>query len=328
MPTVLIGAEPIRDQPGPFRTVLEAAGFRVVDPPTRERLTEANLLEWLPQCDSIIAGGESISARVIEAAPGLRAIARTGVGYDAVDVPAASARKIAVSITPGTNQESVAEQTFALLLALTKDVLAHDRTIRQGSWVRSPLPRPLRGLTMGIVGLGRIGQAVATRAVAFGMKVIAFEPTVNREFNERYGVRPVGFAELLAEADVVSLHLPLVEGTRGLFDRSTFARMKPGALLLNTSRGGLIVEPDLVEALRSGQLGGAGLDVFHREPPEADNPLWALPNVVLTPHMAGVDTRSMADMAEMAARTLVELHEGRWPGHCVVNPEVAPGWKW
>jgi phosphoglycerate dehydrogenase-like enzyme len=250
------------------------------------------------------------------------------VGYDAVDVAAASARKIAVTITPGTNQEAVAEQAFALLLALSKDVLAHDRTIRQGSWVRSPLPRPIRGLTMGIVGLGRIGQAVATRAIAFGMRVIAYEPAENREFNERHGITPVGFETLLAESDVVSLHLPLIEGTRGLFDRSTFARMRPGALLINTSRGGLIVEADLVEALRSGQLGGAGLDVFHREPPEADNPLWALPNVVLTPHMAGVDTKSMADMAEMAARNLVDLHQGRWPGHAVVNPEIAPGWKW
>ena len=328
MPTVLIGAEPIRDQPGPFRTILEAAGFRVLDPPTRTKLTEADLLEWLPRCDSIIAGGETISAPIIAASPALRVIARTGVGYDAVDVGAASARGIAVATTPGTNQEAVAEQAFALLLGLVKDVPIHDRAIRLGSWVRSPLPRPLRGQTMGIVGLGRIGQAVATRAVAFGMKVVAFEPVENREFNERHGITRVSFEALLAASDVVSLHLPLVEATKGLFDRSTFARMKPGALLINTSRGGLIVEVDLVEALRSGQLGGAGLDVFDREPPPADNPLWALPNVVLTPHLAGVDTRSMADMAEMAAQTVVDLHQGRWPGHCVVNPEVAPGWRW
>ncbi len=328
MPTVLVGSEPIRHQPGPYRTILEAAGFEVVGPPHQGRLTEADLLEWLPRSDAIIAGGETIPGSIIAASPGLRVIARTGVGYDAVDVAAASARKIAVTITPGTNQEAVAEQTFALLLALVKDITTHDRAIRQGTWVRTPLPRPLRGLTMGIVGLGRIGQAVATRAIAFGMKVIAFEPVENRPFNERHGITPVTFETLLAESDVVSLHFPLVEPTKGLFNRATFAKMKPGALLINTSRGGLIVEADLVEAIRSGRLGGAGLDVFNHEPPEPDNPLWSLPNVVLTPHLAGVDTRSMADMAEMAAQIIVDLHQGRWPGHCVVNPEVAPGWTW
>ena len=265
----------------------------------------------------------------MEAAPRLRAIARTGVGYDAVDVEAATARKIAVTITPGANQEAVAEQTFALLLGLVKDVASSDREIRGGIWNRSPLPRPRSaGGRLVIVGMGRIGRAVATRAVAFGMRVVAFELVADPEFDARYGITRVSFDELLAVSDVVSLHLPLLEATRGLFNSSTFSKMKPGALLINTSRGGLIVEADLVEALRSGHLGGAGLDVFQREPPEADNPLWSLPNLVLTPHLAGVDTRSMADMAEMAARTLVELYQGRWPAHCVVNPEVAPGWKW
>jgi D-3-phosphoglycerate dehydrogenase len=328
MPTVLIGAEPIRHQPGPFRTLLERAGFQVVDPETRDRLTEPDLLEWLPRCDSIIAGGETLSSAIIEAAPKLRAIARTGVGYDAVDVEAATARKIAVTITPGANQEAVAEQTFALLLALVKDVCQHDRAIRAGEWSRSPLPRAVRGRTLGIVGLGRIGRAVATRALAFGMPVVAFEPSPGPDFDARHGIRRVGFDDLLAESDVISLHLPLVDATRGLFDRSTFAKMRPGAILINTARGGLIVEPDLVEALRSGHLAGAGLDVFGLEPPMPDNPLWGLPNVVLTPHLAGVDEQGMASMAEMAARCLVELYEGRWPSECVVNPEIAPGWRW
>ena len=188
MPTVLLGAEPIRHQPGPFRTLLENAGFRVVAPLTTSRLTDADLLEWLPRCDSIIAGGETISGPIIAASPNLRAIARTGVGYDAVDVAAATSRQIAVTITPGANQDAVAEQTFALLLALVKDVVKHDRSIRSGVWDRSPLPRPIRGRTMGIVGMGRIGRAVATRSVAFGMRVVAFEPTPDPEFDARYGI--------------------------------------------------------------------------------------------------------------------------------------------
>jgi D-3-phosphoglycerate dehydrogenase / 2-oxoglutarate reductase len=328
MPTVLLGSEPIRNQPGPFRTLLEGAGFQVIDPAAVTKLTEADLCELLPRCDAIVAGGETLSSSIMDAAPRLRAIARTGVGYDAVDVEAASARKIAVTITPGANQESVAEQTFALLLGLAKDLILHDRNLRNGAWARTLLPRPIRGLTLGLVGMGRIGRAVATRAIAFGMKVVAFDTITDSEFDAKHDIKRVDFHELLALADVVSLHLPIVEATRGLFNASTFAKMKPGAVLINTSRGGLIVEADLVEALHSGHLAGAGLDVFQHEPPEPDNPLWSLPNVVLTPHMAGVDERAMATMAEMAAQCLVDLFQGRWPAACVVNPEVAPGWKW
>jgi D-3-phosphoglycerate dehydrogenase len=329
MPTVLIGSEPIRHKPGPFRTLLESAGFRVVDPVVESKMSEADLIEWLPGCDAIVAGGETISSTVLDACPGLRGIARTGVGYDAVDVEAATRKRIAVTITPGANQKAVAEHAFALLLALAKDVLRQDRLIRSGSWVRSPLTRPIRGKTMGIIGLGRIGRAVSVRALAFGMTVVAFDPVGDHEeFNSRHGIERVEFDELLATSDVVSLHLPLVEATRGLFDASVFGRMKPGSILINTARGGLIVEPDLIEALRSGHLAGAGLDVFDHEPPPADHPFWNLPNVVLSAHMAGVDELAMSDMAEMAARCLVDLHQGRWPAECVVNPEVAPDWRW
>ena len=325
MPTVLIGAEPIRRQPGPYRTLLETHGFEVIDPVAESKLTEANLLEYLPGCDAIIAGGESISARIIDACPKLRAIARTGVGYDAVDLAAATRRNIAVTITPGANQDAVAEHTFGLLLALAKNVIRFDRDIRAGQWARTILTRPLRGRTMGVVGFGRIGKSVAVRAIAFGMNVLAYDPSLTFASN---GIRRVEFDELLAESDVVSLHLPFSEATRGLFNRDLFARMKPGAILINTARGQLIHEPDLIEALQSGQLAGAGLDVFDREPPPPDHPLWALPNVVLSPHMAGIDTLAMEDMATMAAWCIVELAQGRWPSQCVVNPEVAEGWAW
>jgi D-3-phosphoglycerate dehydrogenase / 2-oxoglutarate reductase len=329
MPTVLIGAEPIRRKPGPYRTLLEAAGFQIVDPAAEFKLSETDLLKYLPGCDAVVAGGETYSASILAACPNLRGIARTGVGYDAVDLEAATRQNIPVTITPGTNQDSVAEQAFALLLALSRDVVPHDRAIRSGSWVRTLLPRPIRGKTMGIVGLGRIGRSVAARALVFGMKVVAFDPVGDHEgFTSKHGIERVDFDDLLARSDVVSLHLPFAESTRGLFNRSVFARMKPGSLLINTARGGLIVEPDLLEALESGHLAGAGLDVFDREPPPTEHPFWALPNVVLTPHMAGVDERSMADMAELAARCIVDLYEGRWPAHCVVNPEVAPGWRW
>jgi phosphoglycerate dehydrogenase-like enzyme len=287
-------------------------------------LRKDDLLEWLPGCDAIIAGGEKITAEIMDASPRLRVIARTGVGYDAVDVPAATARKIPVTITPGANHESVAEQTFALILALVKDLRAHDHSIRAGEWIRTPLPRPLRGMTIGLVGLGRIGRAVAVRARAFGMRVIACDPLIPDEPD----IEMVGFESLIQEADIVSLHLPITPETLGLFDRSVFASMKPGALLINTARGGLVVEPDLIKALESGQVGGAGLDVFGSEPPAPDNPLWSVPNLVLTPHMAGLDTLAMSEMARMAALCIADLHQGRWPVESVINPEVAPGWRW
>jgi D-3-phosphoglycerate dehydrogenase / 2-oxoglutarate reductase len=327
MPTVLITPEPLRNQPGPFREILEAAGFRCIDFHGEQVPREASLRALLPEVDAIIAGSELLSASVLASAPKLRVIARTGVGYDAVDVAAATARKIAVVITPGTNHESVAEQAFALLLALTRNIVNYDRMIRAGGWDRV-LVRPIRGKTLGLVGLGRIGRAMATRAVAFGMRVLAHDPVADHDFDARHGLSRHAFEELLGASDVVSLHLPLLPETRGLMNRRTLALMRPGSYLINTSRGGLVVEADLAESLASGHLAGAGLDVLNNEPPEPGNPLVGLPNVVLSPHMGGIDTKGMADMAELAARCVVSLYRGEWPQGCVVNGELADGWRW
>jgi phosphoglycerate dehydrogenase-like enzyme len=327
MPLALIGASPIRHQPGPFRNVLHAGGFQTVDPDGDDVLTESQLFASLPNCEAIVAGGERISASLIEASPKLRVIARTGVGYDAVDVAAATARKIVVTITPGTNHDSVAEQAFALLLGVARRVAINDRIIRAGGWDRT-IVRPLRDATIGLVGLGRIGRAMVPRARAFGMRVLAHDELLDPAFDAQHGIERRPFEALLAESDVVSLHLPLTDATRNLIDARRIALMKPGAILINTSRGGLVDEQALYRALTSGHLAGAGLDVFQVEPTAADHPLIALPNVVSSPHIAGVDERSMADMAEMAARCIVDLHEGRWPGQCVVNPELGPNWSW
>jgi phosphoglycerate dehydrogenase-like enzyme len=328
MPTVLIAPSPLRNQEGPFREILKAAGFDFIDPSGDHTLTESDLREALPKTDAMVAGGERITAELVALAPRLRAIARTGVGYDAVDVAAATARKIPVMITPGTNQESVAEQTFALLLALTRNVVNNDRIIRAGGWDRT-LPAPLRGKTLGIVGIGRIGRAVATRGLAFGMQVVTCDPVAgDTEFEARHGIRRLGFEELLQESDVVSLHLPLIPTTQGLMNRVTLAMMRPGSYLINTARGGLIVEADLAKSLSTGHLAGAGLDVLNHEPAEPGNPLLSLPNVVLAPHIGGIDTKSMADMAELAARCIVRLAQGEWPEGCVVNDELKDGWRW
>lgn len=327
MPTVLISPEPLRQQPGTFRQVLEAAGFDCLDLPPGPTATEAQLRATLPKVDAMLAGSEWLTAELFDIAPRLRVIARTGVGYDAVDVAAATARRIPLTITPGANQGSVAEQTFSLLLALTRNIVNNDRLIRDGGWTRA-LVQPLRGKTLGLVGLGRIGRAVASRALAFEMSVIAYDPLSDPEFDARLGIARRSFQQLLAEADIVSLHLPLVPETRGLINRDTLARMRPGSILLNTSRGGLVVEADLAQSLVSGHLSGAGLDVLNSEPPEPGNPLLPLSNVVLSPHLGGIDSKGMSDMAELAARCIVTLYQGRWPEGCVVNNELAPGWRW
>lgn len=327
MPTVLISPEPLRQQPGAFREVLEAAGFECLDLPPGPTATEAQLRETLPKVDAMLAGSERLTGALFDLAPRLRVIARTGVGYDAVDVAAATARKIAVAITPGTNQESVAEQMFSLLLALSRNIVNNDRTIREGGWSRT-LVQPLRGKTLGLVGLGRIGRAVASRALAFGMRVLAYDPVADPEFDARLGIGRRSFEDLLAESDVVSLHLPLAPETRGLINKETLARMRPGSYLINTSRGPLVVEADLAASLASGHLAGAGLDVFNVEPPEPGNPLLGLPNVVLSPHLGGIDLKGMSDMAALAARCVVDLSQGRWPMGCIVNEEIAEGWRW
>jgi D-3-phosphoglycerate dehydrogenase len=322
MPIAFIGPEPIRRQPGRYREILDAAGFELIYPEGDGTTTEAQLRELLPDADLVMAGSERYSAEILALAPRLKVIARTGVGYDAVDVPAATSRGIAVTIAPGTNQESVAEQAFGLLLALTRKIAYYDRAIRDGRWERDVVS-PIRGKTLGLVGLGRIGRAMVPRALAFGMNVVAFDATGDEAFDLKHGLRRLMFEALLAEADVVSLHVPATPETRGLINRESLAKMKPGAILLNTARGPLVVEADLLDALNSGQIAGAGLDVFDPEPPKPENPLLRHPNVVSSPHVAGIDSKSMDDMATLAAECMVDVARGIWPIPCMVNPELA-----
>jgi D-3-phosphoglycerate dehydrogenase len=327
MPSVLIGPYLLRNVPGRFRDVFVEAGFEVIDPIGGFALSADELLPYLPRIDAMLAGGERMTSELLAIAPRLRAIARTGVGYDLIDLAAASAHRVAVTITPGTNQESVAEQALAHILALARRIVSNDRVIHGGGWDRA-LVTPVRGMTLGLIGMGRIGRAVATRAQAFRMRIVAFDTVLHDEFDRRHGIQRLPLDELLAGSDMVSLHLPLTDATRGMVNREFLARMRPGSYLINTSRGGLVVETDLRDALVSGHLAGAGLDVLNHEPPEPGNPLLGLPNVILSPHIAGTDLQSMADMAEMAATTIVELSHNRWPTDCVVNSELRDGWKW
>jgi D-3-phosphoglycerate dehydrogenase len=325
MPTVLVTPREVARFEPRYADVFAAAGWTVAYPPPADANlpTREELYAALPGVSAVIAGSEPYNAELFAAFPGLRVVARVGVGYDSVDVPAATAARVAVTVAPGTNHESVAEHTFALLLACTRHIPVRNALIHAGGWPRH-FSLPLRGRTLGLAGLGRIGRAMVHRAAAFGMDVIGYDPLPA----DVPGVERVTFDELLRRSDFLSLHLPLTPGTRQVMNAAAFERMKPGAVLLNTSRGGLVCEPDLVAALESGHLGGAGLDVLEQEPPPADHPLFGRPNVILTPHAAGVDTQSLGDMARSAAEAIVAIHRGDWPAEKVVNADVRPGWSW
>jgi phosphoglycerate dehydrogenase-like enzyme len=301
------------------------AGFEPVDPPPHENTGELSpgcVAELLPTCDGMIAGSEKLDGALFAKCPNLKIIARTGVGYDAVDVASARERGIAVTITPGANQESVAEQAFGLLFGLTRRIVVNCADIATGGWNRS-MPIPIRGKTLGLVGLGRIGQAMVPRARAFGMNVIGYDPVISAA-NAPEGVSVRSLDEVIEGSDILSLHVPMTPDTRHLVRAETIIRMKRGVILINTARGGLIRETDLVAALESGQIGGACLDVTDPEPPLADNPLRRMSNVILSPHLGGIDTLSMDDMANMAARCVVESLRGQTPVECLV-PELRLG---
>ena len=264
---------------------------------------------------------DPIPAALLEAAPRLRVVANIAVGYDNIDVPAATRLGILVTNTPGVLTESTADFTFTLLLATARRVVEADAFVRAERWKRWEVDLlcgvDVHGKTLGIVGMGRIGQAVAGRAQGFGMRVLyASRRAVPAYANAEH----VPLDDLLARADFVTVHVPLTAGTRHLLDAAALARMRPGALLVNTARGPIVDEQALVEALQSGRLAGAGLDVFEREP-QLTAGLRDLPNVVLAPHLgsATVETRTL--MCTMAAdNALAALRDERPP--CVVNAEA------
>jgi D-3-phosphoglycerate dehydrogenase len=327
MPKVLVAPQTLARIDGPWLPLFREAGFEIAFPPRPVQMNEAELLEQLTGFDAVLAGSEPYTRRVLQAHPQLRVIARAGVGYDAVDVPAATERGVVVTIAPNTNQEAVAEHTFALILALAKNLVSQHLGTCGGRWPRG-CNLPLRGTTLALAGLGRIGKAVAVRGLAFGMKVIASEPFPDRDFVARHGIVLVeSLDHLLAEADWLSLHVPYDETSRYMINARTLALMKPTAFLINTGRGALVCEADLLAALKAGTIAGAGLDVFEEEPAER-NPLWELPNVVITPHAAGTDLRSRNDMAMSAAQAIVDLSRGRWPAEKVVNPAVQAKFRW
>jgi phosphoglycerate dehydrogenase-like enzyme len=313
---------------GPHFELLQAAGFEVLPGTRTENYWQPDaLIRELQGCAAVVAGSEPYTRAVLEALPELRVIARTGVGFDAIDLQAADDCQVVVATTPGVNHHSVAEHTIALLMGVARGFPDYDQRVRTGRWLRIEYPRVM-GSTLGLVGLGRIGQAVATRAVGLGMKVLACESNPRLDFCRQWGIELVSLDDLLARSDYVSLHVPMTPETRKLMNAERFARMKRGSVLINTARGGLVDEPALIAALQSGHLRGAGLDVFETEPLPLDSPLVGMSNVLLSGHVAGLDVESQRDTLTMAAETIIALRDGQWPEECIQNLKGRRGWRW
>lgn len=260
--------------------------------------------------DGFIAGLDYITAEIIESMPKtLKVISRYGAGVDRVDLKAAAQKGIVVTNTPGTNSVAVAELAFGLMLSLARSIPLLDKETKNGEWSRHT-GIELCGKTLGILGLGAIGKNIASRAKAFGMRVLAYDPYINTEYARSNGIVACALEDVLKTADFISLHLPLNEETKHIIDKKALSTVKHGVFIINTARGGLIDENAAKEALESGKLGGLGLDVFEAEP-VTDSPLLAFGNVVATPHTGAHTAESVQNMGIMAVQNLVDILRGR-----------------
>lgn len=284
----------------------------------------AQLLELLPTVQGVITTIRTrYDAELFAACPDLEVISNNAVGFDNIDVPAATAAGVLVCNTPKVLDRAVADLAVGLIIGLARDMLRNDAYVRSGGWLggNAPLTRDISGKTLGLIGMGRIGKVVARAAAALGMRVIYYKPnrdvTAEAEGLAQYLPRE----QVFAEADFVSVHAPLDASTRDSIGAREFALMKPTAYFINTSRGGLVDEPELIEALQQRRIAGAGLDVMATEPIGADHPLCALPNVILQPHVGSATVETRRAMIELAVRNLLAALAGETP-EAMVNPQV------
>jgi phosphoglycerate dehydrogenase-like enzyme len=299
MTTVAITPRSMRDSPGKHHELLEESGLELRWSDRERLLTEAEMLDLVRGCTGLIVGLDPVSRDVLEAGP-VRVVVKYGSGTDNIDLGATKDLGVEVESTPGANARSVAELTVALIFSLARYVCLHDRRIRAGSWSRR-MGTELEGKRLGVIGLGAVGHEVARMASGLGMEVVAHDP-----FLERAEVQLIELEDLLSGCDVVTLHAPLEDSTRNLIDSRNLSLMRPGALLVNTARGGLVDESALAEALSSGRLAGAALDAFHKEPPES-SPLLELENFVASPHAGASTVEATRRMGAEAVRKLLRL---------------------
>ena len=312
MKRILLTTTSFQDTPGEHHQMLEKEGFEIV----RERgpLPESRMLELVAKgdFDGWLIGDDAITRSVIQKSlPRLKVISKYGIGLDKVDVKSATEFKLPVTFCPGVNHTTVAEHVFGLMLAIYRDIVPQCNYVKSGNWKRLT-GHELAGKTIGVVGLGRIGKEVSSRARAFGMNVIGFDLYWDDKFAQQYSVQRAGSIEdVLKVSDIVTLHTNLTDETRHMMNAKRLAMMKKGSVLINTARGELVETNDIAAALKSGQLLGYGADVLESEPPPKDHLLFACPNAVLTPHIGSRTYESVARQAKMAAQNLINVLNGQ-----------------
>ena len=285
-------------------------------------IEDDDFIEALTQADAVLCGNDlQVNEDLFDLAPKVKVIAKLGAGLDTVDIDAASRHNAIVFHTPGANNQAVADHTFALILSLARRILYCDQSLRDKRWEHTKIMGvEIWQKTMGIIGLGAIGRCVALRAKGFQMKVVAYDPYWPAEFADQEGIEQMPLDELLKVADVVTIHVPLTPENKGLINARAFKLMKPTALLINVARGAIVAESDLYQALKNGEIGGAGLDVFEPEPP-TESALLGLDNVVLSPHTAAFTHEAMDNMSMGIVDQLIDYYQGKQPAH-LVNPEI------
>jgi D-3-phosphoglycerate dehydrogenase len=290
----------------------------------RDRTSDAELIDRVVNADAILVGATPITHSIIDAAKVLKVVSRRGVGYDKIDLAALRRRKIPLTIVGTANSSTVAEHALGFILALARKTIAYDRATRAGNWRfrESLVAMDLLGKTLLLLGFGRIGRAVATRAAAFGMHVVAYDPLVPESVFEEFRVAPIkDLLSGLATCDFLSVHVPLTPETTGLIGEKELAAMKPTAYIISTARGGVVDEEALLSALQTGLIQGAGLDVFREEPLPANHPLLGLENVILSPHSASLTRECAERMDTVAARNCLDAIDGKLDPAMIVPNE-------
>lgn len=296
------------------KALLEENGVKVIENPYGRPMTRDELLTVVGDIDGAVVGVDTWNEKIFAHAPKLRAMARFGVGVDNIDLAAAKAHGIQVTNAKGMNSNPVAELTVGLILSTLRNVPAFNASIREGKWDRF-MGRDLAGMTVGLLGFGDIAQRVAKKLSGFDVSICAYDLYPNLEKARELNVEMVSMEETLHRADVVCMHLPSLPATHHIMDARTFGMMKDGSYFINTARGALVDETALAQALRSGKLTAAAIDVFDQEPVRRDNPLFALPNLFATPHTAAETYDTYHNVGLATARQLLDVFAGKKPNN-------------
>lgn len=312
MKTVLVTSTNYSQYCGTGKKLLEESGCKIIENPYGRPYTFEELKPIVGEIDAVVCGVDTWDEAVFALSPRLKVIARFGVGVDNIDLAAAKAHGVRVTNCPGVNSSAVAEQAMALMLAVVRQVPRLNASVRENKWERLMF-HELRGKTVGLLGFGAIARFLAKKLSGFEVNLMAYDPYPNEAAAKELGVRLATMDQVLAESDILSLHLPSLPETRHTIHKETLAKMKDGAILINTSRGPIVDEAAVAEALKSGKLAGMGTDVFETEPAKPDNPLFLAPNCVASPHTATETYENYDTTSVLTARAILDVFAGIQP---------------